>query len=590
MSGLAEEAVVTPATRVLEQVLEQVFPFHLEVDDGGRAVRIGPSLALVRPDLLPGSLVDAHLRIVSPRGARWGDVPPGLVIVEAVGSALVLRGQMIAAPGGALLLGSPWVTTLAHLDELGLRLVDFAAADPVTDFVMLLGAQASALADATTLAAQLKQTAVDLRHRASHDSLTGLANRTRLTEVLGEHLRAGTGVGVVLLDLIHFKEINEILGHRVGDRLLQLIGERVVETVGERGLTARMVGDEFGVLLPTVQPGCALAEHLEVVGQVLRALEQPFLVDDVTVALEASAGFARAPEDGVAAETLLRRAETAMHRAKAEQRPVVVYEPGVDGNDPRRLRLLAELREAIELDQLVLHYQPLLDLRSGRVLAVEALVRWQHPVDGLLPPGRFIPLAEGSGTIHRLTRAVITKACRQAKAWQDAGWPVVVAVNVSARSLIDGSLPDVVVADLRAVGLPPQLLRIEITESAIIADPVRARDVLMRLRELGVGLAIDDFGSGYTSLAHLRDLPVHELKIDSSFVTTMLTEPRNLVIVRTGIELAARFGLESVAEGIEDGETLAALRRLGCTTAQGYHVARPMAVEALDAWRRHAGR
>jgi len=587
---------------LLEQVLTEAFPFHLVLDGAGTVVRAGASLRIACPGLVPGVTAAEHLTVRSPRGTGWtfgagARAPRGLVIVEATAGPLRLRGQLLTLPDGVLLLGSPWVTTLAQLSGLGLRLDHFAAADPVTDFVMLLGAQASALADARHLAQELEATAAEQAHQAAHDALTGLPNRVSFTRHLGlamDAARAGGGsVAVVLLDLDGFKDVNDTLGHHCGDQLLTRVGPRIARTLREGELVARLGGDEFGLVLTTDRDGdAAVGDVLAVLRRVLHAFDEPFVVDGVTLSLAASAGVAVGPEHGESPSALLQHADVAMYRAKAGHDPVVVYRSALDDHDPRKLRLLSQLRAGIDAGELVLDYQPLLHLASGCVRGVEALVRWQHPDEGRLPPSEFVPLAESSGLVHPMTHEVLAQACEQARRWQLAGRPLVVSVNVSARCLLDETLPDRVARELARTGLPAGLLKLEVTESAIIADPRRARAVLERLRGLGAAVSIDDFGTGYTSLAALRDLPVDELKVDRSFVTTMLTEPRGAAIVRTGLELAARLGMASVAEGIEDAATLAALADLGCTTAQGYHVARPMPAAALDAWldARAAGR
>ncbi len=577
---------------LLHVLLEGLCPFHLLVDRAGRATRVGPSLAKVCPQVAPGVLVAPLLRLVTPRGASWerdaAALPRGLVLIETDGD-FVLRGQVLPAGDGLLFVGTPWVTSMADLARLGLRLDDFAAADPVTDFLLLLGAQASALADAQLLATQLQEAGAAHAHRASLDGLTGLPNRTSFASRLDEELVAadasGGSAAVVLLDLDRFKEINDTLGHHCGDALLQQIGPRVRGVLRAGELVARLGGDEFALLVTSPRRGpAALADHRAVAERVLDVLREPFVVDAMTLVVEASAGIAMAPDHGSTGELLLQHADVAMYLAKAQHLDVVAYSPDLDAHEPRRLTLLSQLRNAVDEGELVLHYQPLLHLPTGRVRGVEALVRWQHPQEGLLPPSEFVPLAESSGLVHALTRSVLATACTQASAWTAAGRPLVVAVNISARSLMDVTLPDAVAEQLAASGLPAHLLKLEITESAVIADPERALVVLGRLRGLGVGLSVDDFGTGYTSLAHLRELPVQELKIDRSFVTGMLDEPKNAAIVRTGIELAARLGLTSVAEGVEDASTLAALAALGCTTAQGYHLTRPLPVEQLERW------
>jgi diguanylate cyclase (GGDEF)-like protein len=426
-------------------------------------------------------------------------------------------------------------------------------------------------------------------YQATHDELTGLPNRglfaALLESALAEARETQGSVAVVLLDLDRFKEINDTLGHRHGDYLLQQIGPRISAALRDVDVLARLGGDEFVLLFPSQATGQqAIHAALDLTRRILDALHEPFMVDDVSLAVEASAGIAVWPAHGDTGEVLLQHADIAMYLAKSRHEDVAQYNGALDGHNPRKLRLLSQLRGAAESGELVLHFQPLVNIGSGAVVGAEALVRWNHPDEGLLPPGEFVPLAEGSGFIHELTRFVLHAACEQAKAWEAAATPLVVSVNISARCLLDTGLPQSVAATLLATGLPPHLLKLELTETAIIADPDRARSIIGRLHTLGVGLSVDDFGTGYTSLSSLRDLPVHEFKIDRSFVTNMVTNPKDAIIVRTGVELAHRLGLQSVAEGIEDAATFEALAALGCTTAQGFHIGRPMPSENFDIW------
>ncbi len=427
-------------------------------------------------------------------------------------------------------------------------------------------------------------------HRTVHDTLTGLPNRTFFSGALDAQVALarsqGGSVGVVLLDLDRFKEINDTLGHFCGDRLLQQIGSRIRPVLATHEVLARLGSDEFAVLLCTNARGShAVAEMQAVARRALTALHDPFDVDGVALSIEASAGIAVFPDHCDTGASLLQRADIAMYVAKRKHTDVIVYDPALDHADPHKLAVLARLRTAVDRGELVLHYQPLVDIGTNAVRGAEALVRWQNPEEGLMQPAEFIPLAEGSGFIHVLTRHVLRLACLQAEEWRRAGKPLVISVNISARCLLDITLPDAVAATLCEAGLPASLLKLEITESAIISDPRRAQDILNRLHSLGVALSLDDFGTGFSSLAYLRHLPVQELKIDRSFVKGMLTDLKDAIIVRTGAELAARLGLESVAEGVEDEDTLIALGALGCTVAQGYHLGRPMPSAAFEQWR-----
>ncbi len=344
-------------------------------------------------------------------------------------------------------------------------------------------------------------------------------------------------------------------------------------------MVARLGGDEFAVLLadvPDVATAVAAAEGLRA------ALRVPMEVDGVTLVVDATAGLSMHPQDAADASTMLQHADIAMYVAKSVHRGISVYDPADDQHSPARLRLLAELARAIEGGELVLHYQPKCDL-SGSVLGVEALVRWQHPERGLLPPADFVPAAERTGLIHPLTDFVLDTAVAQARAWCDAGRPVPVAVNVSTRTLLDPGFADRVLAVLSVHRTPPGLLGLEITETTIMEDPERALAVLTRLATAGVRLSIDDFGTGYSSLAYLKNLPVHELKIDRSFVAGMVRNERDRVIVDSTVALGHRLGLDVVAEGVEDEDTRTALEELGCQLAQGFLFSRPVPAEDLAA-------
>jgi diguanylate cyclase (GGDEF)-like protein/PAS domain S-box-containing protein len=429
-----------------------------------------------------------------------------------------------------------------------------------------------------------------LAHQAAHDGLTGLPNRTllrtRLQQVLpGSDKNDRAPMALLLLDLDRFKEVNDTLGHQVGDVLLQQIGCRLQGAVRAADLVARLGGDEFAVLLPaTDAAGAALVAEC-----LVRVLQAPFVLEGQPIDVDASIGIAVAPEHGQDADTVLRCADVAMYQAKRAGTGVALYSAADDEHRPDRLALLGELRNAIDNDELLLHYQPKLDLRDGKLIGVEALVRWQHPQRGFMPPMEFIPLAEQTGLIHPLSRWVLEAALKQHQAWRRVGIDVPVAVNLSRRTLHDPQLPAMVADALARWDVAAGALVLEITESSLMADPVRAGENLSQLRGLGVRISIDDFGTGYSSLASLKNLSVDELKIDQSFVQAMASDASSRAIVRAIIDLADALKLRVVAEGVEDRATWDVLAGLGCEIAQGYFLSRPLAADTLEAWLVQAG-
>jgi diguanylate cyclase (GGDEF)-like protein len=434
-----------------------------------------------------------------------------------------------------------------------------------------------------------------LGHQALHDMLTSLPNRScfydRTEQAMRQGARDGSNSAVMLFDLDRFKEINDTLGHKYGDRVLTEVGPRIRRALRDADTVARLGGDEFCVLLPRVD---ALSDALEVAERVIAVLGEPLEIDGMVLSIEASCGIAMAPEDGDTADLLLQRADVAMYVAKDSNVNVVAYTDELNLNTPGRLTLLGDLRTAVAEDQLFLHYQPKANLESGQIQGVEALVRWQHPALGLLPPCDFIPVAEHTGLIKPLTAWVLATALRQCRVWLDEtqarGWnDLSMAVNLSTRSLLDDGFPEEVKAALDRWDIPAHLLELEITESAIMTDPKKARRLLTELAELGVRIAIDDFGTGYSSLAYLKDLPVSQLKIDQSFVQHMHDDLNDAIIVRSVVDLGHNLGLQTVAEGVEDHETWDQLTQLGCDDAQGYFLAKPMAPSDLISWLETSG-
>jgi predicted signal transduction protein with EAL and GGDEF domain len=362
--------------------------------------------------------------------------------------------------------------------------------------------------------------------------------------------------------------------------LLRQVGERLQVVLRGFDTLARLGGDEFAVVLPVADRVSAA----QVAERLLQALDEPFAIEGHSLAVGASIGIALCPDHATDADALLRRADVAMYVAKHSGNGHALYAFDLDQHSPSRLALAGELRLAIEHDQLLLHYQPKLDLTTGAIVGVEALVRWRHPQQGLVPPDHFIPLAEQTGLIRPLSEWVLATALRQHNAWRLAGFQLPVAVNLSMRNLHDPQLSDTIVDLLATWSLPPEVLNLEITETSLMAEPDRALGVLAGIRDMGVGMAIDDFGTGYSSLAYLKRLPVAELKIDKSFVRDMAADRSDLAIVRSTVELAHNLGLRVVAEGVEDGATQELLARLGCDQAQGYHISRPLPASELTDW------
>jgi diguanylate cyclase (GGDEF)-like protein len=480
---------------------------------------------------------------------------------------------------GVRALVVPGVCALA---ALGLLLVGYSRPADALAGVLACGAVLAALGR-TALTFREVQALADSRRQARTDELTGLPNRRTVYEALGaadERLAAGGSLAVLVVDLDRFKEINDSLGHAAGDAVLRQVGARLAGQLRSGDLLARLGGDEFVVLAPDLDAG----EAAILGGRIRERLRQPFRFAGMALAVDASVGVAAGPELSAGAEELLQLADLAMYAAKQRRLGVSVYDEARDGRGRHRFEDIAHLREAIAGGQLVLHYQPKLTARSGRVTGVEALVRWQHPARGLLYPDAFIELAESAGLMAELTTAVLEMALAQCRAWADRGRPLGVAVNVSPSNLVDEDFPDDVAALLAGHGLPPSVLVLEVTESLLMEDRERAVGVLSRLRALGVHVAIDDYGTGHSSLAYLAALPVTELKLDRSFVGAMSGSARAESIVVSTLQLAHALDLVLVAEGVEDQATADALAELGCDLVQGYHFSRPVPPTELEMW------
>jgi diguanylate cyclase (GGDEF)-like protein/PAS domain S-box-containing protein len=432
----------------------------------------------------------------------------------------------------------------------------------------------SAISNTVSLALINARHLTDLRKQATHDILTGLANRNLLHQQFKLYLdnsKLSTDrPSLMLIDLDRFKEINDTLGHQTGDLLLKQIGPRLQELTGDNSLVCRLGGDEFAVLTNgTVEDAVNMASQLQ------DAIRRPFHINDMTLEIDSSLGIAHYPEHGKSSHDLLRSADVAMYGAKQSKQGSMVYDENLDYNTPERLALISELNRATKEDQLVLHYQPKLDLGESEIIAFEALVRWQHPDRGLLFPDSFIPMAELSEVIHPMTERIISSAVSQIQEWSKQGFSHRVAINLSSRNLIDDRCMLFLKDILARTKIDPACLEIEITETMLMQDPEKSAIILNRISALGIQISVDDYGTGYSSLAYLHRLPINTLKIDRTFVQDMGKNKHDFMIVRSTIELAHNLGLKVVAEGVEDKETLDMLQDMGCDQAQGYYISRP---------------
>ena len=518
----------------------------------------------IASELSPGvpELLWALGLVVMGLGALQSPAPP---------AAVRLEGWRVMVIPTIVSLGSVGLLVFDHYSDQGAVGVWLAAA------ALLVCMARAALTFRENIAL------ADAHRQAVTDSLTGLPNRRlfndRAERAIARARRDGLRVAVMIIDLDRFKEVNDTLGHRSGDVLLQEVARRLVRSVRESDTIARLGGDEFAVLLPDATDAAGAARAAAALCDVIA---EPILLEGLSLDTEASIGIALFPGDGDDVAQLLQRADVAMYTAKGDHLGYAFYGAEHDHYSPERLALVGELRTGIEEGQLVLHYQPQVDLETGDMAGVEVLLRWQHPVRGLLAPDEFVPLAEHTTLIIPLTLHVITRALAQLVEWDAQGRRLSVAVNVSARNLLDPGFADAVDACLSLAGVEPGRLELEITETVLMANPARAMEVLSRLSDMGVGLSIDDFGTGYSSLDYLKRLPVDVLKIDKSFVMNMADDPADAMIVRSTIDLARNLGLRVVAEGIEDQSAYDMLRSLGCHVGQGFLMSRPVLPADLE--------
>jgi diguanylate cyclase (GGDEF)-like protein len=605
------------------------FAFHDIVHlTGGNAVAAATNLAYPIGDLLLLSLaICGTVLLADRRTSPWVLLAAGISL-NVVGDTFNLLSSTnflatvgadvnaIAWPVSILLMSmSVWMKPRA-LDPLRRQRVSGFLIPSVAAFSCLvilvvgslhpLARVALALATATliTVGIRLSHSARTLRllteerHRqAQTDELTGLGNRRQLLHVVDTYFTdfadpwtTGRRMAFLYIDLNRFKEINDSFGHPAGDELLRQLGPRLTRAVPTSGTVFRLGGDELAVILIDADAGAAV----EVAERILEEITAPFLLQKMSATVGASIGIALSPEDASEGTGLMWCADTAMYRAKLGNIPYVFYDQDVDG-DEQQLNLVEELRDAVDEGAFVLHYQPLLNLRTGEILAVEALIRWPHPRLGLVPPDKFLPLAEDAGFMQRLTEWVLGEALGQCAMWRASGQELAVSVNVTTTNLLQESFVDLVTGLLAKNKLPGEALVIEITETSIISDFARSKVVIERFRDIGVVVSIDDFGAGFTSLAYLSGLAVGELKLDRTFITGLgdAGKERELELVRATINLGHEMELRVVAEGIEDVATLELLGELGCDLAQGYYISRPMPANKLafvsDAARLPAG-
>jgi histidine ammonia-lyase len=504
------------------------------------------------------------------------------------------RESVVAAIEAALARGDPYSLQyrLIHADqslrwvaEHGQAVLDDDGRRLWLDGVILdISEQKNAEEARQHAEAKLREQADLNRHQALHDSLTGLPNRRwfndRMDEAVSNLGATGDSFALLLLDIDRFKEVNDTLGHASGDHLLQEIASRLGAQVRDVDSAARLGGDEFAVLMP----GSSAAPAMTIAERIRLAISQPFQLGEFSVHVAVSIGVALFPEHGDDSIALMRVADVAMYAAKDTNAGCALYDCDADMLAPGRLALVADLRRALETRELILHYQPKVEMRSGRVSGVEALLRWDHPQRGLIPPDEFIPIAEKTDLIKPLTLYVVDEALRQCHCWEELGHELSVAVNVSTRNLIEADFAGVVASLLDKWGVAPRLLELEITETAIVTDHFRCLTVLEQLSALGVRVSVDDFGTGYTSLAYLKRLPIEEVKVDRSFVTDMACSENDAVIVRSTIELCRNLGLRVVAEGVESSDVWEDLMGLGCDVAQGYLMSRALPPDELLTW------
>jgi diguanylate cyclase (GGDEF)-like protein len=557
---------------------------------GAAAHRVGFTIAQY---ILGFGAADAVLRLLRPEAAALAWIPRSgldLLAVAAAAASYFLVTQVLNAsalamhqrrPLRKLLLGGLWHRIFTGSVLLSLSPLVVAALAHSLWLVLLFLFPLAALHSSAILS-------VKREHQANHDELTGLANRTLLTEralsCLEEARHSRECVGLLLLDLDRFKEVNDTLGHPTGDRLLKAVAQRLGQSVRPGDLVARLGGDEFAVLLPRVRDATSARE---VAARLRVALAEPIRLDGMDFDLEASVGIALYPDHAGDFELLIQRADVAMYVAKTRRTGVEAYNAQKDHNSTARISLFSEMRRALVDDELEMFYQPTVHLADHRPVGLEALVRWRHPRRGLLTPTDFIPVVEQSYMVRAFTREVLTQTLSQVARWWESGLRLPVAINLCARELLDPTLSEVIAAAMRRHGVPPEAVRLEVSERILVTEYAAVLPTLTSLSDLGLKLSLDDFGTGHFVLSHLQRLPVDEIKIDSTFASRVVDAPGGHAIVVSVVDLMAALGLRVVAEGVENVQVADALRGIGCYAAQGTYFSRPLAAKEVPAWVMH---
>ncbi len=597
MQALASQSTSPTATMMR---WAEAFPFAFIIDASCRIVAAGELLRRICPEVTAHPRLDecflaANSQLHSDIARLAADSGQLLILNRRLGGAVPpLRGQWMAVSDTSLMfIGWPWVTSFGQLGELGIKLSEIPPHNPLAEMLMLLQTNRNAMDDARDLAnalrerrRELEEANKELAHRAFHDALTGLPNRLMLRDRLSQALmraqRNGTVLAVLYIDLDRFKTINDTLGHRIGDAVLRSVATRISSQLRKSDTVAREGGDEFLVLLEEV----GNAHHAaSVAAKLLHSLGQPHPIEGQTLYCSGSIGVAMFPDDGQCAEELIKHADAAMFDSKSDGRNQVHFFSEESWSRlARRFTLEAELRTAIDEDQFIIHYQPQVELAGNRISGAEALIRWKHPVRGIVPPLEFIPLAEELGLIVPIGDWVLNQVCAQIKDWLNRyGWSPSVSVNISARQLQDQGFAQRVEAILAHHRLPPQLLELELTEHSLMQQHERASHLLAGLKQQGVRLVLDDFGTGYSNLMTLFSMPFDMLKVDRAFVSGIETDAPSRALVDMILTLARQLQLQVVAEGVETSRQQTLLADLGCEFVQGYLHAPPLPAAGFEA-------